>query len=117
MTLEQALQIVDPATCYEALAPYAGDCDMLHAKASEACRMVADAYRAAKAERDAAVRDLVAEFNRRNPFEPGQNIFVVARDENGDPYGASGYMYIASAAGCIIDDGGTRRGNGRGFFM
>ena len=51
MTMEQALKIVDPDTCHEALAPYAGDCDMLHAKAS-------DAYRAAKAERDAAVRDL-----------------------------------------------------------
>lgn len=48
------------------------------------------------------VRELAAEYNRRNPFEPGQNIFVVERDENGDPYDAAGYMYIGSAAGCII---------------
>lgn len=48
MTLEQALKIVDPDTCHEALAMYAGDCDMLRAKAVEASRMVVDAYKRAR---------------------------------------------------------------------
>lgn len=52
MKLEEALKIIDPDTCHDALALYAGDCDMLHAKAVEASRIVADVCRA-------AVRDLV----------------------------------------------------------
>ena len=45
MTLEEALKIIDPDTCHDALAVYAGDCDMLHAKAVEASRMVVEAYK------------------------------------------------------------------------
>lgn len=51
MTLEEALKIIDPDTCHDALAVYAGDCDMLHAKAVEASRIVVDVC-------TAAVRDL-----------------------------------------------------------
>lgn len=50
MTLEEALKIIDPDTCYDALAVYAGDCDMLHAKAVEASRIVVDAYKKSQAD-------------------------------------------------------------------
>ena len=50
MTLEEALKIIDPGTCHEALAVYAGDCDMLHAKAVEASHMVVEAYKAARSD-------------------------------------------------------------------
>lgn len=35
-------------------------------------------------------------------FEPGQEVFVVERDENDDPCDFSGYMFIASAGGHVI---------------
>lgn len=63
MTLEEALKIIDPDTCHDALAVYAGDCDMLHAKAVEASRMVVDAYKTVEKDRDAAVLTIQAMFD------------------------------------------------------
>lgn len=62
MMLDEALAIVDPETCHGALAPYAGDRDTLHEKAVEACRMVADACRA-------AVRDLTYAAKASDAYE------------------------------------------------
>ena len=47
MKLEEALKIVDPDTCRDALAVYAGDYDMLHEKAVEAGHMVVDSCKKA----------------------------------------------------------------------
>lgn len=45
MTLDEALKIVDPNTCDEALRPYANDCDLKQAKVYTARRVVIDNYR------------------------------------------------------------------------
>lgn len=45
MTKAEAIQILDPETSREALAPYRLDCELMQAKAEEACRVAVEAMR------------------------------------------------------------------------
>lgn len=48
MTKAEAIRILDPETRREALAPYRLDCELMQAKAEEACRVAVEAMRAAE---------------------------------------------------------------------
>lgn len=52
--------------------------------------------------RSAVNRILTQAFAADKHFEPGQPVWIIERDEDGEPCGVSGYVFLAEVADCAI---------------
>lgn len=52
--------------------------------------------------RSAVNRILTTAFASEKHFEPGQEVWIVERDEDGDAFDVSGYVFLAEVAGYAI---------------